>query len=97
MSQATACIKCVLPKPTPPNKKRGLKVTLSLYATLFAAAKANSFDFPTTKTLKLNLGSIGEGLLSDIIFLLNPLKSSKPSDKNNLLFSLTEILILEIL
>ena len=38
----------------------GLKETLLLSATFLAAANANSFDLPTIKLRKLNLGSIGE-------------------------------------
>ena len=57
-----ACIKCVFPKPTPPNKNKGLKETKLFSLTLLAAAKANSFDFPTTKFLNVNLGSKGDEL-----------------------------------
>ena len=48
-SQAIECIKWVFPRPTPPYKNRGLKVTGPASATRFAAAWANSLGLPTTK------------------------------------------------
>ena len=71
MFHAIACIKWVLPNPTPPNKKSGLKETELFTLTFLAAANANSFDFPTTKFLNVNLGSKGEEpSLLNLIFLL---------------------------
>jgi hypothetical protein len=46
---AMACIRWVLPKPTPPYKNSGLKVTGPASATRRAAAWASSFGLPTTK------------------------------------------------
>ena len=45
MSQATACIRCVLPNPTPPKRKSGLKETLLISATFLAAAKAKGTSY----------------------------------------------------
>ena len=52
--------KCVLPRPTPPYRKRGLKGTSSDSETLLAAANANSLGFPTIKLEKVNLLSKSE-------------------------------------
>ena len=54
---AIACIKWVLPNPTPPYKNKGLNGTSCESATLLQAEKANSLDFPTTKSLNVNRGS----------------------------------------
>lgn len=62
MCQAIACIRCVLPSPTPPYRNKGLLPNIGSIdsATRFAAVNANSFGFPTTKLSKVNLGSSGE-------------------------------------
>ncbi len=57
--QAMACIRWVLPRPTPPYRNSGLNGTVSLSATRRAAAKASSLGLPTTKFAKLNRGSSG--------------------------------------
>src|SRR5579859_7223616 len=44
-----ACIKWVLPMPTPPYRNSGLYAFEGCSATAREAACANSFDFPTTK------------------------------------------------
>ena len=61
-----ACMRCVLPNPTPPYRNSGLNVTAVPSATRRAAACANSFGFPTIKLSKVNLGSNGApGITSD--------------------------------
>ena len=52
-----ACIKWVLPRPTPPYKNNGLNATFSLSAVRRATANASSFGLPTTKFAKVYLGS----------------------------------------
>ena len=46
-----------MPNPTPPYKNKGLKGTSSESATLLHAENASSLDFPTIKSLNVNLGS----------------------------------------
>ena len=59
-SRPIACIRCVLPRPTPPYRNSGLKPGLDgRSATLLAQACANSFGLPTTKLSKLKRGSSG--------------------------------------
>ena len=58
-SHAIACIRWVLPKPTPPYKNNGLKLTASPSPTRRAAACANSFGLPTTNVSKLKRESNG--------------------------------------
>ncbi|CBL28788.1 hypothetical protein SY1_19680 [Fretibacterium fastidiosum] len=55
-----ACIRCVLPSPTPPQMNRGLKrsftgasVETKLSATARLEACARRFDLPTTKLSKV--------------------------------------------
>ncbi len=56
--QAMACIRCVLPSPTPPYRNSGLKPGEEGWsATRRAQAKANSFGLPTTKVSKVKRGS----------------------------------------
>ena len=56
ISFAIACIKWVLPKPTPPYKKSGLYDVAGASATANAAACANLLLFPTTKLSNVYLG-----------------------------------------
>ena len=60
ISCAIACIKWVLPNPTPPYKNKGLNGTSLASETLLAAAKASSFGFPTMKFANVNLLSRSE-------------------------------------
>jgi hypothetical protein len=54
ISTPIACAKCVLPKPTPPNIKRGLnEVPPGLFATAIPAFLANRLESPSRKFSKL--------------------------------------------
>ena len=58
--QAIACIKCVLPKPTPPYITTGLNAISSDSAILCAAAATKLLDGPMTNLSKVYLGSKGD-------------------------------------
>ena len=51
-----ACIKWVLPSPTPPYKNKGLYEVAGASATAKAAACAKELLLPTTKLLKVYFG-----------------------------------------
>ena len=53
MRQAIACIKCVLPSPTPPYITKGLKVTLSKSEIFSAAAATKLLGGPTINFSKV--------------------------------------------
>ena len=57
ISHAMECIKCVLPRPTPPCRKSGLNDTSPPSDTRRAAAWASSFGLPTTKFSNVKRGS----------------------------------------
>ena len=56
---AIACIRCVLPSPTPPYRNSGLKGAAGKSAMRLAAANASSFGCPTTKFSNVQRGSSG--------------------------------------
>ena len=65
----TACIKWVLPKPTPPDMNKGLYAFPGLLDTCKAAALASWFDLPSTKESKLSSAlrpEFCEGLLTEV-------------------------------
>ena len=56
MALPIACIKCVLPKPTPPWRNNGLYEVAGASATARAAAWANLLYPPTTKVSNVYFG-----------------------------------------
>ena len=62
--QAIACIRWVLPRPTPPYRNSGLKGASPASLARWQAAAASSLDLPTTKFPKVKRGSSGAETLS---------------------------------